>query len=550
VTGNPRSRKPPQSGRLGSLDTVAEVKAKQHAAMRRYLAIVTTLCTAGAPVLAACSSSNAPASTPAAASTPPPTASPFTATPVDDLLHSENADAYRVNVNKPDGLTGDVFYTVGFSAAVDLNGQPEHPSPAPSADRPAPTRSAGVRIATKDGHVVWGWNAPDGVSTGNFRTQVLNGEPVLTWWAGDNAGGHGTGQDYIVDSHYHLVTTLTPGDGLSADTHEFRLTPDGHALITSYREVTTDLSAIGGPKDGKMLDCVASVVDVATGKPLLHWDAMQHVPFTDSSEKYGAGKVWDPYHMNSIALDPAGNLLISLRHLSTVYDVNPASGDINWTLGGKNSTYQLGPGVAFAFQHDAQMPDPDTVTLFNNNSESVGKKSPSGTTNSELSSLKWIHLDPVSHQATLLRNQTHPDNLVAGAMGNLQQIGGGNTFSNWGTAKHISEFASDGDMLYDVTLSGFGAYRAYFADWHGMPDDSPTLRVDDTTGHAQWNGATALARWTVLSGPDAAHLSSGAPIPATGIDTSFALPKAGQFYQVEALDAAGAVIGKSSVVQN
>lgn len=522
-----------------SFDMFADVSVEKRPAMRwRRRSHVTpaALCAIAATVLTACGSSSAPTAT------PPDAPSPFVATPVADLVHSENADAYRVNVNKPDGLAGDVFYTVGFSAAVDLKGQPGNPSPPPSAQRPGKSRSSGVRIATKDGHLVWGWNAPDGVSTGNFRTQILNGQPVLTWWAGDNVGGHGAGEDYILDSHYHLVKTLTPGDGLSSDTHEFRLTPGGHALITSYREVTKDLSAVGGPTDGKMLDCVASVVDVATGKPLLHWDAMQHVPFVDSSEKYVAGKVWDPYHMNSIALDPAGNLLISLRHLSTVYDVNPASGDINWKLGGKDSTYQLGPGVAFAFQHDVEMPSPDTVTLFNNNSNS-------GRAGSGSSSLKWIHLDPGSHKATLIRDQPHPDNLVAGAMGNLQQIGNGDTFSNWGTAKHISEFAPDGGLLYDVTLAGAGAYRAYFDEWHGMPDDSPTLQVDGTTAHAQWNGATALTRWSVLSGPDSGHLSAGMTIPATGVDSPFTIPKAGQFYQVEALDSAGVVIGKSPVVQ-
>jgi hypothetical protein len=464
-------------------------------------------------------------------------------TPVNDLLHG---GTYRVNVNRPDGLGGDVFYTTGFSAAVDLNkasGTPSHvPPPNDSGNPAAPAgASSGVRIMSKDGHVLWGWNAPPGKGTNNFRTQTLNGQPVLTWWVGDRVNGHGAGEDYIVDSHYHLVKTLTPGDGLSADAHEFRLTPDGHALITSYKEVTADLSAVGGPKDGKMYDGIATVVDVATGKPLLHWDAMQHVPLTDSYQPYVPDRIWDPYHMNSIALDPSGNLLVSLRHTSTVYDVNPSSGEINWQLGGKRSTYQLTGGVEFAFQHDAEMPDANTVTLFNNNSNS-------GQAGGGLSSLEWIHLDPTTHVATLIRNQTHPDNLITGAMGNLQQIGNGNTFSGWGTAGHISEFSANGELIYDVSLPGAGTYRAYFDNWQGAPDDSPALQIDGTTAHAQWNGATAVTQWKVLTGPDTSHLTTTMTIPATGADTSFTIPTVGQHYQVQGLDNTGAVIGTSPTV--
>ncbi|MGW4123267.1 hypothetical protein [Nocardia sp. NPDC004711] len=50
--------------------------------------------------------------------------------------------------------------------------------------------------------------------------------------------------------------------------HEFRLTPDGHALVTSYPEVDADLTAIGGPANARMCAPVALVVDVAIGKEL------------------------------------------------------------------------------------------------------------------------------------------------------------------------------------------------------------------------------------------------------------------------------------------
>src|SRR6185312_13143486 len=117
---------------------------------------------------------------------------------------------------------------------------------------------------------------------------------------------HGLGFSYIADQHYNVITTVAPEGDLSADIHEFRLTPDGHALITSYQEVTADLTGVGGPKDGAIYNCLATVLDVGTKKTLFRWDALSHIPVTDSPAKYSAGQVLDPYHMNSISLDPSG----------------------------------------------------------------------------------------------------------------------------------------------------------------------------------------------------------------------------------------------------
>jgi hypothetical protein len=45
--------------------------------------------------------------------------------------------------------------------------------------------------------------------------------------------------------------------------------------------------------------------------------------------------------------------MISSRHYSTIYYISPA-GDILWQLGGKNSSFQMGEGTDFYWQHDAR----------------------------------------------------------------------------------------------------------------------------------------------------------------------------------------------------
>ncbi len=294
-----------------------------------------------------------------------PTSAPASAPPL----------GYTVNVNDPDGGPGYVFFVSGTTAANPAAG----------------SRAAILVIADKSGRVVWQRELPAGQTAGNLRVQNYQGKPVLTWWQGLKQGGHGLGLSYIADEHYNVIDTVTPGGELSSDIHEFRLTPDGRALITSYQEVVTDLSAVGGPKNGRIYNCIASVVDIERHQTMFQWDALTHVPVSDSPAKYRAGQVLDPYHMNSIALDPAGNLVISMRALSTVFNVDPRTGAINWRLGGKQSTFALADRVEFAYQHDVEMPDANTITLFDNHFEGNAGQTSGG---SVPSSLKWIQAGP------------------------------------------------------------------------------------------------------------------------------------------------------------
>ncbi|WP_245568467.1 arylsulfotransferase family protein [Nocardia concava] len=355
--------------------------------------------------------------------------------------------SYTVKVEKPGEADGFIYYTSGVSAAALVPGLGTVAQALPGG------RPANI-IADRSGRELERFEPPAGQDVSNFRTQTYQGRTVLTWWQGSTVAGHGSGVGVIADKNFNVLATVDPG-GAGADVHEFRLTPDGRALVTSYPQVDTDLTAIGGPANGKMFDTAAVVIDVASGKQLFRWSAAEHVPLSDS-ETSGklTGDVYDPYHMNSISLDPSGNLIVSLRNTAAVYDIDPNTGEILWQLGGKNPTLAADPGVEFAFQHDAEFTDASTLRLFNNNSsglESRGK-----------SSVEWIHIDPAAKRATLIRNQQHPEGIVTPAMGNAETLPNGNTLVSWGMTPRISEFTPGGDLVYDAVLP-FGTYRAYLA---------------------------------------------------------------------------------------
>ena len=79
---------------------------------------------------------------------------------------------------------------------------------------------------------------------------------------------------------------------------------------------------------------------------------------------------WDPYHLNSVAMDEDGDLLVSARHTWAVYKIDPETGDVVWRLGGKRSDFELGPGVRFSWQHDARWRQDGTLSLFDNQAAS------------------------------------------------------------------------------------------------------------------------------------------------------------------------------------
>src|SRR5579885_1947800 len=219
----------------------------------------------------------------------------------------------------------------------------------------------GPMIVDDHGDLVW-FRRTSKVAI-NFRRQIYKGRHVLTWWEGDISKiGTGEGEGVILDSTYKEIARVRAGNGLQADVHELLLTPEGTALITVYDQKTVDLTSIGGPAAHPTLDSIVQEVDVATGKVLFEWRSLDHVPLADSYSPILTP--FDYFHVNSIDVDLDGNLLVSARNTWGVYKLDRRSGNVLWTLGGRRSDFQFGPGALFMYQHDARAHPDGTLTLF------------------------------------------------------------------------------------------------------------------------------------------------------------------------------------------
>jgi Arylsulfotransferase (ASST) len=379
--------------------------------------------------------------------------------------------------------------------------------------------------------------------------QEYQGKPVLTWWQGDiSVHGFGLGEDVIAGSAYSEIARVKAGNGLQADLHDFQLTPQGTALITAYDPIYCNSSSAGGPSGGAVTDGVFQEIDVRTGLVMFQWTSIDHVALSESHELASSSNTafpFDFFHINSIGLNQDGSLLISARNTWTVYDIAAATGQIAWQLGGKHSSFAMGPGTGTAWQHDPRELASGTFSIFDNGASPNVHGQSRGIV---------VSLEPQSKTATLLSQLTHTPPLVADSQGNMQALANGDWFIGWGQVPDFSEFSASGQLLFDAHFPAHTqSYRGFRFGWVGTPAHSPVFAFQPPPGgartvYASWNGATRVASWRVLTGPTAATLQPVAQVARGGFETAIALPATatGPFVTVQALDASGAVIGTAN----
>jgi hypothetical protein len=337
------------------------------------------------------------------------------------------------------------------------------------------TYANGPEIVNSQGDVVWFKAVPTGDEASDFRVQSYHGQPVLTFWQGTGLGGLASGSDYIYNDHYQQIATVNAGNGLSADGHEFLITPWNTALILSYTTATANLTSIGGPADQTVINGVVQEINIATGQVLFQWNSEDHVPFSQSEQPLpaSASTPWDWFHINAVKVDTNGNLLIDARDTWTTYEVNPHSGSILWQLGGKDSSFKLeaapgqvldSAGEIFAWQHDPEALGNNTYTFFDNDS--------TGTPLLPDSRAVTVKLNPWTKVATLVASDNQPEGLSAASQGNAQTTPRGNLVVGWGALPYFSEFSPSGQLTFNAEFpAGVNTYRAYQFPWppsHGF----------------------------------------------------------------------------------
>lgn len=378
----------------------------------------------------------------------------------------------------------------------------------------------------------------------DVRVQQYEHHPVLTYYVGTR-GGRGVG--LILNRHYQVTHRVTAGDGYrrdGIDTHEFALTPEGTALVTVYALVHANLTSVGGPSNGPMYDTIVQEINVATDRVVWEWNALGHVPLDDSYARYIRGAPFAAYHLNSIQQIPGGNILISMRHTWGVYLISKRTGKIKWELGGKHSSFAIGRGAHFEWQHDALLHRNGLLTVFDDGA---------GLYRSERQS-RALEIRLRGRRATLVHAYKHVPPVLAWSQGSVQLLPNHNVFVGWGSVPTFSEYTQAGRQIFTASFRlPVQSYRAYREHWIGEPLGRPSIDLERAarariTLYASWNGATQVVSWRVLTGATKTGLRPIARERWGSFETSIKVRTTQPYLEVQALDAGGKVLGTSNVV--
>ena len=264
---------------------------------------------------------------------------------------------------------------------------------------------------------------------------------------------------------------LTDTDG-----HDSILAPDGSRVLLAYEP----------NQQTGLVDAVIQKVD-DSGQVVFEWNSRDHMDPAAETVATGA----DYAHVNSVWVMDDGDLLVSFRHLSSVYRIamtphdGHAVGDVVWRLGGRHSdfTFVDDPDGGPCAQHSAtQLPD-GHILLFDNGSWNqtrsmcVDPADPTGpTTMRTVSRITEYALDETTGEARLVWKYEVPDRFAVFA-GSARRLANGNTLVGWAAATEAvtSEVSPAGDLLWELKDPGSTPHITYRALKFDVPDTQSPL---------------------------------------------------------------------------
>jgi hypothetical protein len=398
----------------------------------------------------------------------------------------------------------------------------------------------GAMIFDNTGELVWFHPVAHRAVT-DFKVQQYRGKPVLTWWEGTVVHGLADGEWVVVDASYRELARFSTKRDLHGDLHEFVITPQNTALVTSNEVVQWDLRSVRGSRRGHVVGGVVQELELPSGRLLWEWRSLDHVDVAETEIKQVPGPRFDYFHINSIDVMPDGNLIVSGRNTWAAYKIDRRTGKVLWRLGGKRSDFTFGKGARFEWQHDVREHANGAVSVFDN--AAAPQEEPQ-------SRALLLALDTKRMHVSLEHAYTHePDPVLSHFLGNTQLLGNGDVFVGWGGSPYATEFSRSGAIAFDARLPHGGqSYRSFRFPWVGRPTDKPVIAFRSRALYASWNGATEVASFQLLQGPNSSELQNGPRVPRTGFETMLALsPQAGSA-AVVALDATGTQLGRSATL--
>ena len=277
----------------------------------------------------------------------------------------------------------------------------------------------------------------------------------------------------VLDSHFNEIDTVQAQNGYGTDSHELILLPNGNALLIALELQKMDLSRIveGGRTDALVFGNHIQELDVDKNV-VFEWRCWDHFDIGDAVHEDLTAPVVDYVHMNAIAIDFDGHLLISSRHLSEITKIHRSTGAIIWRFGGKHNEFEiLNDDTGFFYQHYVRpvTGKPGHYLLFDNGNY----RKP------YFSRAVEFKLDTQSGTAEKIWEYRHTPDKFVSQYGSVQRLPAGNTLINWSTwpPLYATEVSQNGESVFQIRSNDFSSERVHRFDWSGKAN-RPDLIVD------------------------------------------------------------------------
>ena len=235
--------------------------------------------------------------------------------------------------------------------------------------------------------------------------------------------------------------------------HDGRLLSNGNALLLCATELPDNIATQvkgglpGTEVNGKMLgDYLVEMTP--DGEPVWEWRTWDHLDPATHPLVMPSNNRADWTWGNAVHELPDGNILLSMRHLSTIVRINRETGNTDWELGppalsGAHGVNPLANGNYLIFDNGPYRVDQGTIPPVNFAPFSrVLEVDPTTST------IVWTYTDPAraSFWSPLISNP--------------QRLPNGNTLINEGLFGRLFEVTPDGDTVWEYVNPYFGPANA------------------------------------------------------------------------------------------
>jgi hypothetical protein len=297
----------------------------------------------------------------------------------------------------------------------------------------------------------------------------------------------------ILNDKLEIIDTISTTN-TSGEVHDFQRMQNGNWLLMTHRLDTMDLSAftfdsIQGSDTTVIVGIGMQEID-EDNNVIFTWNSNDHLHPTEAYDEYGyTAANFDYSHANAVEEDTDGHILMSIRHMNSIYKIHRVTGETIWRLGGKSSDFTFVNDNGFSGQHDIRRMSNGNYSLFDNANTASEPKITRG--------VEYV-LDTINWTATKVFEFIHPNPFFARAMGSYRVLDNGIGVLGYGfifrpfPSATIFDHASKNILAEMYFQDKIVSYRALYYPNLTLPQPEITCKkIND--------------KW-VLSGPDTASV--------------------------------------------